>query len=183
MCFIFAILQSSHLLLWWQLYTVLALHQSVSRSSHLEWFSNSLEGVPRGAEHLLATLSSLCGPSHPRPSHLGLRWVIVGSRSLSANQMWWHVTAGCCDSRAGSVCLGFWINHQQCHQQGTPIHHTSSLMLHCGKYTCRNHPLTFSATHRDMVGGTKIFRFPLVYVNSLCFLAQTPLFFFFFFLF
>ena len=38
---------------------------------HLECFSNSLEGVPMYAEHLLAAFSSLCGPTHPKPSQLG----------------------------------------------------------------------------------------------------------------
>ena len=71
--------RSSHLLLWWQLCTLLAFFQSASWGSHLEWFSNSLEGVPRGAEHLLAALPSLCGPTHHRPSQLG--WVIVEARS------------------------------------------------------------------------------------------------------
>ena len=37
----------------------------------LESFSNSLEGVPTYAEHLLAAFPSLCGPTHPKPSHLG----------------------------------------------------------------------------------------------------------------
>ncbi|XP_031650272.1 F-box only protein 6 isoform X4 [Oncorhynchus kisutch] len=38
---------------------------------HLECFSNSLEGVPTYAEHLLAAFPSLCGPTHSKPSHLG----------------------------------------------------------------------------------------------------------------
>ena len=38
---------------------------------HLECFSNSLEGVPTYAEHLLAAFPSLCGPSHPKPSQFG----------------------------------------------------------------------------------------------------------------
>ena len=38
---------------------------------HLECFSNSLEGVPTYAEHLLAAIPSLCGPTHPKPSQLG----------------------------------------------------------------------------------------------------------------
>ena len=38
---------------------------------HLECFSNSLEGVPTYAEHLLAAFTSLCGPTHPKPSQLG----------------------------------------------------------------------------------------------------------------
>ena len=32
---------------------------------HLECFSNSLEGVPTYAEHLLAAFPSLCGPTRP----------------------------------------------------------------------------------------------------------------------
>lgn len=39
--------------------------------------SNSLEGVPRSAEHLLAAFPSLCGTTHPKPSQLGLGQVIV----------------------------------------------------------------------------------------------------------
>ena len=46
--------------------------------------SNSLEGVLRDAEHLLALLPSLCGPSHPKPSRLGLGQVTVAARSSGA---------------------------------------------------------------------------------------------------
>ena len=38
---------------------------------YLECFSNSLEGVPTYAEHLLAAFPSLCRPTHPKPSQLG----------------------------------------------------------------------------------------------------------------
>ena len=38
---------------------------------HLECFSNSLEGVPTYAEHLLAAFHSLRGTTHPKPSQLG----------------------------------------------------------------------------------------------------------------
>ena len=38
---------------------------------HLEYFSNSLEGVPTYAEHLLEAFPSLCSPTHPKPSQLG----------------------------------------------------------------------------------------------------------------
>ena len=41
---------------------------------HLECFSNSLEGVPTYAVHLLAAFPSLCSPTHP--NHLN--WVEVG---------------------------------------------------------------------------------------------------------
>ena len=51
---------------------------------HLECFSNSLEGVPTYAEHLLAAFPSLCGPTHHKPSHLGWGWVIVEARSSDA---------------------------------------------------------------------------------------------------
>jgi hypothetical protein len=47
---------------------------------HLECF-NSPEEVPTYAEHLLAAFPSLCGPTHPKPSHLGWSWVIVEARS------------------------------------------------------------------------------------------------------
>ena len=35
------------------------------KQRHLECFSNSLEGVPKYAEHMLAAFPSLCGPTHP----------------------------------------------------------------------------------------------------------------------
>ena len=38
---------------------------------HLEYFSNSLEGVPTYAEHLLATFPSLRSPTHPKPFKFG----------------------------------------------------------------------------------------------------------------
>ena len=38
---------------------------------HLECFSNSLEGVPTYAEHLLAAFNSLCDPTQPKPFQLG----------------------------------------------------------------------------------------------------------------
>ena len=38
---------------------------------HEECFSNSLEGVPTYAEHMLTAFPSLCGPTHPKPSQLG----------------------------------------------------------------------------------------------------------------
>ena len=43
---------------------------------HLECFSNSLEGVPTYAEHLLAAFPSLLGPTHSNSNHLN--WVEVG---------------------------------------------------------------------------------------------------------
>ena len=50
----------------------------------MKWFSSSVEGFPRDAEHLLALLPSLCGPSHPKPSRLGLGQVTVEARSSGA---------------------------------------------------------------------------------------------------
>ena len=38
---------------------------------HEECDSNSLEGVPTYAEHLLAAFPSLCGPTHPKLSQFG----------------------------------------------------------------------------------------------------------------
>ena len=38
---------------------------------HKECFSNSLEGAPTYAEHLLAAFHSLCRPTHPKPSQMG----------------------------------------------------------------------------------------------------------------
>ena len=46
---------------------------------HLECFPKSLEWVPTSAEHLLAAFPSLCGPTHPKLSKLGLGRVIVWS--------------------------------------------------------------------------------------------------------
>ena len=46
--------------------------------------SNSVEGVPRGAEHLLAAFASLCSPTHLIPSQLDLVWVIVEASSSDA---------------------------------------------------------------------------------------------------
>jgi hypothetical protein len=43
---------------------------------HLECFSNSLEGVPTYAEHLLAAFPSLCSPTHPKQSQFG---ILLGS--------------------------------------------------------------------------------------------------------
>ena len=51
---------------------------------HLECFSNSLEGVPTYAEHLLMSFPSLCSPTHPKPSQLGRGLVIVEVRSSDA---------------------------------------------------------------------------------------------------
>lgn len=50
----------------------------------MECFFNSLEGVPTYAEHLLAAFPSLCAPTHPKPSQLGLGWVIVEASSPDA---------------------------------------------------------------------------------------------------
>ena len=64
---IFEILQSSHFCL-----DVSFTHSWHSLNQlHEECFSNSLEGVPTYAEHLLATFSSLCGLTPPKPSQLG----------------------------------------------------------------------------------------------------------------
>ena len=38
---------------------------------HEECFSNSLEGIPTYAKHLLAAFPSLCGLTHPKPSQFG----------------------------------------------------------------------------------------------------------------
>ena len=55
-------------------------------STSFTWnaLSNSLEGVPTYAEHLLAAFPSLCGPTHPKPSQMGKHWVIVEARSSDA---------------------------------------------------------------------------------------------------
>ena len=41
-----------------------------------------------------------------------------------------------------------------------PPHHTSSSMLRGGNHTCRDHPFTYSASHKDTVG-TKDLKFGL----------------------
>ena len=89
---------------------------------HLESFSNSLEGVPTYAEHLLAAFPSLHAPTHPQPISIWLRsGVLLGQIALtqlggvlghcpvakqmivplSANQMRWRIAAECCGSHAG----------------------------------------------------------------------------------
>lgn len=51
---------------------------------HLEWFSNSPEGVPGVSRCFLAAFPSHRTPTHPKPSQLGLGWVIVEARSSEA---------------------------------------------------------------------------------------------------
>ena len=98
---------------------------------HVECFSNSLEGFPKYAAHLLAAFPSLCSPTHPTPSQLGL-WrpghlmqqsitLLLGQIAptqpggvlghcpvekqmivpLSANQTGWCINAEGCGSHAG----------------------------------------------------------------------------------
>jgi hypothetical protein len=64
--FIFEILQTATFALMTAFHTWHSLNQL-----HLECFSNSLEGVPTYAEHLLAAFPSLCSPTHPKPFQLG----------------------------------------------------------------------------------------------------------------
>lgn len=71
-------------------------------SSSFELFSTSLEGVSIYVEHLLAAFPSFYGPTHLKPSELGLGRVIVEATyivsriivSLCANRMGWHVASG-----------------------------------------------------------------------------------------
>ena len=69
----------------------LCLDDSFAHSWHLlnqfnlECFSNTIEGVPTYAEHLLAAFPSLCCPTHPKPSQLGWSRVIVEARSSDAS--------------------------------------------------------------------------------------------------
>lgn len=153
--------------------------------------------------YLLATLPSLCGPSHP-PSWLGLghvtaeprfsstalrhshpwsnspdaaRWCVwrhcpVEKRmlvQLNANWMGWHVSAGCCGSHAGSMCLQFWLEYQQCHQQSTPTQ--SRLHLHASRRAASMqrasaHLFLWSTKTRQVESKVSIWRtkptFPLV---------------------
>ena len=58
--------------------STLCIDDSFAHSLHflnqlrLKCFSNSLEKVPTYAVHLLAAFPSVCGPTHPKPSQLGL---------------------------------------------------------------------------------------------------------------
>jgi hypothetical protein len=70
---------------WWQLCTLLAFSQPASPGM----LSNSLEGVPTYAEHLLAVFCSLCGPTHHKPSQLG-RCRIVEVTSSDAALITWN---------------------------------------------------------------------------------------------
>ena len=72
-------LQSSHPLPWWQLFTLLTFSQPASAGM---LFQSSW--VPTYAEHLCAAFPSLCSPTHPKPSQLGWGWVIVEARSSDA---------------------------------------------------------------------------------------------------
>ena len=56
----------------------------LSTKLHLECFSNSVEGVPTYAEHLLAAFPSLCGPTHLNPIEMIWGRVIVEARSSDA---------------------------------------------------------------------------------------------------
>ena len=94
-----AVIQSSHSLPLRQLCTLLAL------------FSNSLEGVTKYSEHLLAGFPSLCGRTHPKPSYLGWGWVIVVARSSDAtlhhSPSWSNspYTAWCCVGWHTLICF------------------------------------------------------------------------------
>jgi hypothetical protein len=77
---------------------------------------------------------------------------------LSANQMGWEIAAELCSSHTGQVCLN---KSRQYYQQSTPYHYTSSL-LHSGNHTCRDHPFTFSASHKDTAVRTKKLKFRLI---------------------
>ena len=91
---------------------------------HLECFSNSLEGVPTYAEHMfgwvwvIVEARSSDAALHYSPSwansltrpggvvgHCPVEKQMIGS--LSANQMGWRISAECCGSHAGYVCLEF----------------------------------------------------------------------------
>jgi hypothetical protein len=87
---------------------------------HLEFFSNSLEGVPTYAEHLLAAFPSLCGPTHPKPSQLGWGRVIVEVKSSDASLLgqialrWPNLmTQHSVTSKAPPPCLRVWTTHAE----------------------------------------------------------------------
>ena len=71
------VLNKSKYILYLRFFKVATLDDSFAQSWHSlnqlheECFSNSLEGVPTYAEHLLAAFPSLCGPTHPKRSQLG----------------------------------------------------------------------------------------------------------------
>lgn len=72
--------EKSSLALMTAVYTPDILSVRLMRSS-AGTVSNCREGVPTGAEHVLAALPSLCGPTHPKPSQLGLGRVTMEVRS------------------------------------------------------------------------------------------------------
>ena len=60
-------------------------------------------------------------------------------------------------------------------------HHTSSSMLHGGNYTCRDHPFTYSASHKDTAVVTKNLKLGQIstgLMSIVLFLVQASLFFF-----
>jgi hypothetical protein len=61
----------------------LCLLLALSTSFTWNAFSTVLKELPHYAEHLLAAFPSLCGPTHPKPSRLGLGWVICGGQVIS----------------------------------------------------------------------------------------------------
>ena len=150
---------------------------------HLECFSNSLERVPTYAEHFLAAFPSLCSPTHPKPSQMGL-WrpghliqhsitLLLGLIALtqpggvlghcpvekqmivrlSSNQMGWCIAAECCGVP--------WILDKSLTVSPAKHPHTSS-MLHGGNHTCGVHPFIYSASHKDTAVGTKYLKFELI---------------------
>ena len=40
-----------------------------------------------------------------------------------------------------------------------------AMLVQCGNHACRNHPFTFSALHKDTLGGTKDLKFGLIRPN------------------
>ena len=102
---------------------------------------------------------------------------------LNANRMGWHVAAGCYGSHAGSVCLQFWINPQQCHQQPHTItpppcftmgtRHAESI---CSPFLCRTKTQWLELKISNLDSSDQSTDFHWSNVHSLCFLAQTNLF-------
>ena len=127
------------------------------RSSPGKVFQQS-SGVPRDAEHLLALLPSICGPTHPKPSGLGLSHVIW--RSTPSRSFWVRYplqslevclrSLSCWETNDGPIThkpdVMPWISNTSATVSSAKhphTIHTSSSMLHGGNHTWRKPAATF----------------------------------------
>lgn len=78
---------------------------------------------------LVGRFASLCGPTRPRASHVGLCGMIVKAMSCDSSLLCQIAL-----TEPGGVFWGHIITH---------------LLLHGGKQTCENHPLTFCLTNHS----------------------------------